>query len=287
MRISNQMLIQNAMRGLRYNLEAMAQAQLQATSGRRVSTVSDAPIDAAKIMRVNSQISDLDQYRRNGISAGVRLATEDTVLTAVNDLISQAKTIGTSVMSLPADDPGRQTALAELAQINEQILSLANTKLGSEYIFGGSLTSSPPFQGDGAYVGDGQTRLVEIDEGITTETSHTGSPLFTDVLDSLAELMSSLANGTDASTQEAIDKLDAAGTHVLAAQTEIGVRQQAVEDVANRITARTADLLDQLTELRDADPTEASVKVIAAQTALERAYSVVGSTLQVDILKYL
>jgi flagellar hook-associated protein 3 FlgL len=286
-RISNQMLIQNAMRGLRYNLEAMAQAQMQATSGRRVSTVSDAPIDAAKIMRVSSQISDLDQYRRNGISAGVRLSTEDTVLTAVNDLISQAKTIGASVISLPSDDPGRRTAMAELAQIQEQILSMANTKLGSEYIFGGSLTSAPPFQMDGAYVGDGQARLVEIDEGITTQTNHTGSPLFTDVLDSLGELMSSLANGTDASIQEAINKLDTSGTQVLAAQTEVGVRQQAVENVANRITTRTADLLDQLSELRDADPTEASVKVIAAQTALERAYSVVGSTLQVDILKYL
>jgi flagellar hook-associated protein 3 FlgL len=286
-RITSQMMIQSAMRGLRYNLELMAQAQVEATTGRRVSTVSDSPIDAAKIMEVNAQISDLDQYRKNGIAAGVRLSTEDSVLTAVHDLIVRAKSIGMDASTVGADDPGRQTALAQLAQIREQILSLGNMKLGTEYIFGGSMTMMPPFQTDGTYIGDGQSRLVEIDRGVTTETNHAGSPLFTDVLESLDELYASLSSNSTGDTQEAIGKLEASGIRVLTAQTEVGVRQQVIKDVSTRITTRTAEMLDQLSGLRDADPTEASVRVLAAQAALERAYSVIGRTLSTDILKYL
>ena len=140
-------------------------------------------------MGVNSQIGDLEQYRKNGIAAGVRLSTEDAVLTSVHELIARAKTVATSVMGLGPEDPGRQSAMAELALLRDQIISLGNTKLGTEYIFGGSLTTMPPFQADGVYIGDGQSRQIEVDLGITTETNHTGSPLFTDVLESLDELV--------------------------------------------------------------------------------------------------
>ena len=280
-------MIQNALRGLRLNLEVMARAQQEAVTGRRVTRISDAPMDAAKIMQIDAQLGDLDQYRRNGVTAGVRLTTEDSVLTTVHDLVIRAKALAVSAMAVGPDDPSRQAALAELAQIHEQIVSHGNTKLGNEYIFGGGQTGLPPFDAEGTYTGDGDTRRVEIDEGITTETNHTGDPLFTDVLRGLDELSTSLMSGTRESIQDAIGKLDDAGIQVLTAQTEVGVREQVIRDVSTRMTKRAAYLLDQIGGLRDADPTEAAVNVAAAQAALERAYSVVGKTLSTDILKYL
>ncbi len=287
MRITNQMMLQNAMRGLRFNLEAMARAQQESLTGRRVTRVSDDPQSAAKMLQVGAELSDIDQYHRNGVTAGVRLTTEDTVLTTINDLVTRAKALGIDAMAVDPDGPVNLATLDELADIREQIISLGNTKVGNEYIFGGGQTSTPPFDNEGNYLGDADTRRVEIDQGITTETNHTGDPLFTDVLEGLDELVSSLMTGRSEPVEAAVSKLDRARIQIGVAQAEAGNRQQTINDVSMRMTKRTADLLDQMSSLRDVDPTEAAVNAVAAQAALERAYSVVGKTLSTDILKYL
>jgi flagellar hook-associated protein 3 FlgL len=286
-RITNQMMLQNAMRGLRFNLEAMARAQQESLTGRRVTRVSDDPQSAAKMLQVSAELGDIDQYHRNGVTAGVRLTTEDTVLTTINDLVTRAKSLGIDAMAVDPDGPVNLATLDELADIREQIISLGNTKVGNEYIFGGGQTSTPPFDNEGNYLGDADTRHVEIDQGVTTETNHTGDPLFTDVLEGLDELVSSLMTGRSEPVEAAVSKLDRARIQIGVAQAEAGNRQQTINDVSMRMTKRTADLLDQMSSLRDVDPTEAAVNAVAAQAALERAYSVVGRTLSTDILKYL
>jgi flagellar hook-associated protein 3 FlgL len=201
--------------------------------------------------------------------------------------VTRAKSLGIDAMAVDPDGPVNLATLDELADIREQIISLGNTKVGNEYIFGGGQTSTPPFDNEGNYLGDADTRHVEIDQGVTTETNHTGDPLFTDVLEGLDELVSSLMTGRSEPVEAAVSKLDRARIQIGVAQAEAGNRQQTINDVSMRMTKRTADLLDQMSSLRDVDPTEAAVNAVAAQAALERAYSVVGRTLSTDILKYL
>jgi len=287
MRISNQMLFQNTLRGLRLNLEALDRAQQEAATGRKIRTVSDNPIDSSMLMQLDARLRQMDQYRRNATAANTRLSAEDQVLTTVRDLLAQAKDVAASGATEDPADPLRQVALVQVNEIRDQVISLGNTKIGNEYIFAGTRSTTAPFLPDGTYQGNTTVRQAEIDEGILTDTNHTGQPLLTDALAGLDRLIQELTSGTPDSIQQAVADLSTAEDAVLVAQAEVGVRLRLIADVGTQLAQRSTDSLVQQAGLRDADPTESVVKVLAAQTALERAYEMAGRILSINILDYL
>jgi len=287
MRISNRMLFQNALRNIRTNLAALDHAQREAATGRKVRTVSDNPVDAAQIMRMQSSLNDIRQYQRNSSSANTRLSTEDAVLTTLRDLVAQAKELAMSGAGHDPSDPLRQAALTQVGEIRDQIISLGNMKVGEEYIFAGTLTADPPFQPDGTYVGNSTARTAELDTGMVVKTNHTGDQVFSPILRSLDDLVQELQSGTPDSINDAVVSLSDGQNGALAAQAEVGSRLKQIQDIGTQIASRAGTLQDQIGALRDADPSESLVKVMTAQTSLESAYSVVGRVLQTTILNYL
>jgi flagellin-like hook-associated protein FlgL len=85
MRISDRMMQMNTMAGLRTNLARLAEAQRHATSGKRIERTSDDPVDAAQAMRMDGQLSGIDQFKRNAVSATTRMSTETVVLKAARE----------------------------------------------------------------------------------------------------------------------------------------------------------------------------------------------------------
>jgi flagellar hook-associated protein 3 FlgL len=287
MRVSNQMLLRNTLRSVRVNVEALNRAQVDAATGRRVRTVSDDPIDASQIMRLNAQLRDIDQYLRNGATAKTRLSAEDAVLTSARDLMAQAKD---AAFSGALDDPGdplRAAALDQVQRLKDQIIALGNTKVGNEYIFAGALTDAPAFEADGTYAGDGTIRMAEIDAGLVVETNHTGDVLLGESLTALDDLIQELTSGDAASIRAAGSTLVAASDGLLAAQTDVGSRQGQIDDVETRIAEKVLKIEDRRTVLRDLDSAESVLRVVTAQTSLERAYAVVGRVLSTNIFQYL
>src|SRR5262249_61260685 len=104
MRITNSMLIQSALQGMRDRLADLSRAQQRATTLRRINTMSDDPVAAAEVSRIDSSLRDVEQYRKNGMAARTRLAAEDVVLTSMRTLLQQAREIALSVASLPDVD---------------------------------------------------------------------------------------------------------------------------------------------------------------------------------------
>ena len=54
-----------------------------------------------------------------------------------------------------------------------------------------------------------------------------------------------------------------------------------------RDTGRSTNLEDRREQVRDVDPTEAVLKVVNTQNALERAYAVIGRVLSTDFMQFL
>ena len=287
MRISSRMFQDSALRSIQNNQQTLARLQDQATSGRRVRTVSDDPAAAAQIMRAESEVRDLEQFRRNGTEASTRMGTEDAALTSARDLLKQAAGLAVGVAGLDPASPERQAMVSTIEQLRKQMVAFGNTRMGNEYIFGGASTTAPPFQADGTYVGDQGIHQIEIDRGVLVPTNHPGDGVFSDALQGLADLEQQLQTGTQAGINAAVGGLQSARDQMVLAQTETGTRLQQVTATASSLATRSANLLDQRDGLRDVDPAEASVKVIAAQSALERAYAAIGKVMSTNLLDYL
>lgn len=288
MRISTQQITQNAVRALQDRLTNLASAQDEVTTGRRVNTVSDDPVDAGRIMRLDGSLRELDQYRRNGTAATTRLSAEDSVLSSLRSLLGQARDLALKAASDDPADPTRLAALAAVNQIKDQVIGLGNTRVGNEYIFGGGQSTVAPFiNTTGAYVGDSLVRQAAIDTGVTVDLNHTGDQILQPALQALDALRTELQTGTAASIQASANGVNAAEDQALAGQSIIGLRLQQVQDTGADVARRSGMLIDQRNAIRDADPTTSVVKLMDSQSALERAYAALGRVLNTNLLDYL
>lgn len=287
MRITDQILRQGALRSLQARLASVALAQREVGSGRRISTVSDDPLGATQIMRFDAQLRDIDQYRRTGTAASTRLSTELAVLDNVRDLISRAHALALSAATFSPDDPVRKAALTEVQLIQTQLVSLGSTRIGNQYIFGGAVTSGPPFLADGSYVGDQTVLQAEIDTDLTIDVNRPGDQVLSPALQAVAQLAQELATGTTDSIQATIPVLAAADQQVLVRQAGVGAGLQQIADTSTLLGQRAASVADSRDALQGADPTEASLEAVTAQNALERAYAAIGRLFSKSLIDFL
>jgi flagellar hook-associated protein 3 FlgL len=287
MRITEQTRLFNALQYLRTSQEALAKAEAEVATGRRVRTVSDDPTAAAQLMRLDQGLRASEQFRRSAGSARTRLAVEDEIVTTIRDLIDQARGLALGTTANSPTDPTRQAALSQVNVIIDQVIALGNTKVGNEYIFAGSATDTPPFQPNGTYVGDSNVRQVEIDEGILLDTNHAGDQLLGSTIQALQALATELQTGTGASIQATASLVMSADLDVLASQAEVGLRQQELDWAERHMARRISTALDRRDELSVADPAESAVRFMMAQAALERAREVITQVMSSSLLEHL
>lgn len=287
MRITNQMMRQNLLSGLRGRMESISRAASEASTGRRIRTVSDDPVDASQIMRMESQVRDVEQYRRNGTFATTRLSTEDVALSSLLKTLQNAKDLVASTTSADPNDPSRQAALAAVKQYKEQMVALGNTKVGNEYIFGGTLTTTPPFQADGTFVGDSNVRQVTINDGVTIDANHSGGAVFGTAMTAIDDLITQLTSGTPAQIQATLSDLQDATQVVMVAQGELGVRLKNIQQTGESLAVQHASLLDRRDAIANVDPAEAIIRLQSEQAALERAYAVINRVMSATLTEYL
>lgn len=287
MRVTSTSMLLQTVRNLRTGQAAVQRAQAEAMTGRRVRTLSDDPLDAGQILRLEGEVRDLDQFARNGSSANVRLATEDAVLTSLRGVLARART---AAIGATMDDPAapeRQNALQEVRHLIEQAISLGNTRVGGEYIFAGVNTGTPAFAADGTYQGFGLPRTVQVDRGVNVTVNHTGDQVLSSAITALNALADRLALGTADDIRALQTSLDTVANGVLGAQAEVGSRQLQVKLAGQDLAQRSVTLLDLRDALRQADPAESAVRLNAAQSALERAYAVVGKVFSTSLIDHL
>ncbi len=287
MRITNQMIQKSLMSGLRGRMTAIAKASTQATTGHRINTVSDDPVDASQIMRMQAQIHDIEQYRRNGTFATTKLSVEDTAISSLRDVLSKAKGLALTTTSADPNDPTRKAALDQAYALREQVVALGNTRVGDQYIFGGEYTTGPPFQADGSYWGNSNVLTTQIGDGVTLRLNHPGFPLFTGAISAVDNLIQQLQSGTPAQISAAANTIESAVQVALQTQSEVGSRLQDVKTAGDQLATQSSALLDRRDTLMNVDPATAIVTLQQEQSALERAYAVVGRVLQSTLTDYL
>ncbi len=287
MRISSRMFQQRAISTLRASQQSLYKAQNRAASGRRIQTISDDPDAASRIMRLNGQLRDIEQFQQNATEAQTRLQVEDTAITTARDLLARVRALAVSISSDDPANPDRVAAQASLEQIRQQLVALGNTRVSDGYLFGGACSTTPPFQPDGSYVGDDTVHQAVIDNGLILDTNHTGNDLFGEALQAIQSLQMQVRTGTAGAIQSCLPEFDGSTTGLLAAQAEVGARLQQAQTTSTSLALQAANLADTRDALQGSDPTEAAVEVIAAQSALERAYAAIGKILSTNLLDYL
>ena len=105
--------------------------QLKGSTLKRVSKPSDDPIGNTELLAIRSQNIDAEQYLRNLNFAKTQLSYTENVLEEMTDLLVKAKELAIGQASTLFGPEVRQGVAKEIHQIRQQILSIANKRIGN------------------------------------------------------------------------------------------------------------------------------------------------------------
>lgn len=302
-RITDAMLTGATLNDLNSSLGALERSSEELSSGRTILEPSDNPYGASHAIDLQSQLAGLESYAtgvKDGLSwtqaATTALASMSTVLQRVRELALQASNGTNSAGDL-------QAIATEVGQLTETIKLDANTQFAGQYIFAGTLTSTPPYaQGEGAgdvYQGnEGQiARLVGPGATVTVNTNLAAvlgsGPEAGDgkLLDTLRTLQQNLEEGTPASRQAIattdLKSLEQGIEGLAGLQAVSGSSTDQLQTAATRIEALQGSIEGGLSNTLDTDVAKTTIEYSNQQAAYEAALRAAADIVQESLLNFL
>jgi len=199
-RISSQQVFSSGISRLQELNVTLNETQQQISTGKKVNQASDDPVAAARILKLDQEVSRIETYQRNADLAQNRLQQEESALTNAVDLIQRIRELTVQAGNATLSRNDRLSIAEELSQRLDQLADIANTQDASgEYIFSGFLGGQPAYvkspDGSWQYNGDEGQRILEIDDGVTVAISDHGKEIFENVPAAVSVKSSTVASG--------------------------------------------------------------------------------------------
>ncbi|MDG9757389.1 flagellar hook-associated protein 3 [Pseudomonas sediminis] len=185
-RISTSQMFQTSISGYQKGYAEIVKTQQQISSGVRIQTPADDPVGAARLLQLEQQQAQLEQYSANMTTATNSLTQQVALLDTVINVLQNARELAVRAGNGALSDEDRSSIASELDQIMEQLLDLMNSQDASgNYIFAGSKSGVQPFvrnpDGSVSYQGDQTSLNLQVSGSGTLAINDSGWSIFENV----------------------------------------------------------------------------------------------------------
>ena len=297
-RISTHLFHQRATASMLDNQSRLSKTQLQLATGKRILTPSDDPAGATKTLDLQRYLETNKQFLSNMGFARSRLETQEIALASVTDLFQRANELAIQGNNATTSQASRDGIAAEVDQLLEQMLALANTTdSNGEYLFGGlrrvdAAFVPDPVTGAVSYGGDDQQRQIQVSEVRRLADADTGQDIFMNVagaasaFDILAKFAADLRT-PGASLSDSIGNIKLAMQQVLDVRARGGARLNALDDLGNINEDLAVTLESQLSEIKDLDYAEAVSRMNRQLLAFQASQQSYARLSQLSLFNFL
>jgi len=270
-----------------------SELMLQLSTQKRINRPSDDPAGMSSVMNYRDMLASMEQYGRNIDGCTTWLNMTESTLSSVNDILVKVQETAISQASATATAATRQESAATLESLIDQVLSLANTKLGDSYIFSGTKTGTKPFEVDGSYEGNGEEMTLNIGKDRTMHYSFPARPFYRHggrdgrYLRDLERTETALAGNDVEGIRATLDDLKAAQQQVTRYQAICGTRTNDLEITKGNYEALKENIAGLMSNTEDADVTKLVTDFQMKQLALQASYYMAGEIGKISILNFI
>jgi flagellar hook-associated protein 3 FlgL len=273
--------------------------QEQLSTGLRVNSPSDDPIDARRAINTRSIIAKNTQYLENISNALPFLEETASTVQSVQQIFQRARELTLQGANGTNGQPQRDAIAEEINQLLETAVAEGNHNAAGRFIFSGTRTSTEAYsvtrdaQGQitsVTYEGNDERYEIAIGTDETVRVNEPGSLVFQgtqDQFQTLIDIRDNLLAGDTGALQTQLAELDAIDRQLGQGVARLGA-------VINRVTNTEEDLVDfnfqlerVLSDRIDADFAEVIVELNAQQNAFQAALSAGARVVQPSLLDYL
>lgn len=270
MRVTQRMIMDNAVDRLATTIEGLAKAQERAATGKRINAPEDDPVGVEQALDLQSSLEALDGHRRTIGASRAWLAATEQGLRTLSDLLTAARNLALTGASDHLSTDERSKLADQADQLVDQALQTGNSRYGDDYLFAGLRVSTAPFAlaASPALVSyQGDTGLVqrEVEPGTTLAINVTGDQL-QPALAQIVTVRDALRTDDQATLSSSLSAIDTAMEELTSRLAEIGAKTSRLEDTESRIQALQAELKSRLSAVEDQNMAEAAVDVASRDT---------------------
>ncbi len=287
MRVANKTIYDSITYNLRNCTQEMNKSNEIVSTGKRINNLSDDPVGLTQALNVRSAISNIEQMQRNISLGNSWLASSESALTHVEDIISDTKVLCIQMANATIGSAERLSAAGTVQNMLDEIISLANTNVAGSYIFSGSKTDTTPFSDDGTYNGNSNAFTVKIGKDATIEVGGDGDAVFGNIFTTMDGLKTALMTNDVGGIQNAMSNLDGHFDDISAKISDVGSKMNRM-DVKEKIFQ---DLnfanTDRLSKIEDADLAEAIMELKARELAYQAALASSAKVMTLTLMDYM
>ena len=185
-RISTSQMQQNAINAMSKQHETLSRTQQQVATGKKIFKPSEDPVAASRVVNLNDTLSKITQHQSNVDAARARITLSEGVLENVVESIHRVRELTIQANNDSQNESTRSFIAAEVIQIQDALLNLANTTdSNNEYLYSGALSRFKPFSRNEAggfeYNGDESHREIQISQSRRIAVDDPGSKVFLEI----------------------------------------------------------------------------------------------------------
>ncbi|MFA1512141.1 flagellar hook-associated protein FlgL [Priestia aryabhattai] len=292
MRVTQGMLAANSLKQISNSYNKLETLQNQLSTGKKITRPSDDPVVATKGMAYRSNLSEVNQYKRNLTEAQSWFDSSESGLEQVNSILQRTKELVVQGLNGTNESDDRQAIAREIEQLKLDYMQVGNTQVAGNYIFNGVNVGAPPVSEDASSMIKSTINLdpfsVEVSKGIQLRVNiHPENIFGQGAFDLMNSVQTAFEQNDVNSLKDLSTQLDTQLSTLLAERSELGARSNRLELIENRLDSQEITATKMLSNNEDAD-IEQVITDLTVQESVHRAALGVGAQIiQPTLLDFL
>ncbi|HLK66986.1 MAG TPA: flagellin [Bryobacteraceae bacterium] len=280
--------------------QTISTANAQVSSGKKISSASDAPDQIGSLLQLRAQLQHNSQIQTNLTSAQADATAADSAISSAISMMDQALTLGEQ----GANSTQTSDVLANLAQqvegIQEQMVGVSQTAVQGRYIFSGDKMDSPAYTFNSSLLATNPvvmqssapaTYRVEDPAGGSFAAAQSSQQIFDSssgsAFSALNSLRLALLSGDTTSVTNSISSIKQASTQLNTALASYGSVENRIQTAITYAGSLDTQLRTQISQTEDADVTSAAMQFTQSSTQVQASLQMQGKMPHSSLFDYL
>ncbi|MGP4068818.1 flagellar hook-associated protein FlgL [Halobacillus sp. B29] len=277
MRVTQSMLSNNMLRNLSQSYGQMGKYQEQLTTGKKITKPSDDPVVSMKGINYRSQLTEVQQYKRNIGEVHNWMDSSDSSLDKATQAMQRVRELAVQASNGTYDTEQKANIAKEIRQLKGHMADIANTKVNDKYIFNGANTTEEPVDAEIFTINSSMSKVeIGVSEGVRIQANVSPQPVFDQGLfDDLESFAADLENGSN-KLDDYIAVFDSKINQIVNERADLGARMNRIDLIEDRLESQEITASKMMSDNEDAD-IEKVITNLKTQESIHRAALGVGS----------
>ncbi|WP_423408248.1 flagellar hook-associated protein FlgL [Heyndrickxia sp. MSNUG] len=284
MRITQSMLSSDSLRNLSESYRRMGKYEDQLATGKKINKPSDDPVVAMKGMYYRSNLTEVEQYKRNLSELYLWMDNSEAGIDQANSALQRIRELTIQGQNDTNSPDDRKAIAREIDQLKQSLVATANTQVSGRYIFHGTDVMKPTVPQEdpikvaaNLYDAEINTYQVEVSRGVFMKANANPANVFNqEMFDTVQNIQDQLESADPKQLDNLLDDLDSVMKTLSGERSDLGARYNRLETVENRLGQQEVLASRVLSDNEDAD-IERVIMDLKSQESVHRAALSVGA----------